>query len=225
MNRREILDAILAPGIVPVIRTERPDAALHAAEALMRGGMRAVEITMTVPGALGLIESLATRCGSSVLVGAGTVLDAETARSCILAGAQFLVTPSLNLATIELARRYSKPIFPGALTPTEVLAAWQAGADAVKIFPCNAVGGPKYIRMLKGPFPDIEMIPSGGINLENTPEYLKAGACAVAAGGELVDAQSIEAQRFDLIETRTRQYLEAAASAGLANTRSVVSAV
>jgi 2-dehydro-3-deoxyphosphogluconate aldolase/(4S)-4-hydroxy-2-oxoglutarate aldolase len=131
----------------------------------------------------------------------------------MLAGAQFFVTPALNLATIEIVKRYSKVIFPGALTPTEVLAAWQAGADAVKIFPCSAVGGPKYIKALKGPFPEIQMVPTGGVNLATVGEFLKAGACAVAVGSELVDGATVAQGRFDVIEDRARQYLAAVAAA------------
>src|SRR5260370_39698020 len=168
---------------------------------------------MTVPNAIRALEKLADEFGDTIVLGAGTVLDPETARMCMLAGAQFFVTPALNLKTIEMAHRYSKPIFPGALTPTEVLAAWDAGADIVKVFPCGAVGGPKYIRALKGPFPHIEMIPTGGVNLETAGEFLKAGACAVAVGGELVDAKTIKEGRFEIIEERTRQYLAAIAKA------------
>ena len=137
----------------------------------------------------------------------------KTARACMLAGAQFFVTPALNVATIEMAQRYSKPIMPGALTPTEVVTAWEAGADVVKIFPAGNVGGPKYIKALKGPFPQIEMIPTGGVNLETAGEFLKAGACAVAVGGELVDAKLIKENRYDALEQKARQYLEAVAKA------------
>ena len=139
---------------------------------------------MTVPGAVRVLEKLADHFGDRMLLGAGTVLDPETCRVCMLAGAQFFVTPALNFKTIEMAHRYSKPISPGALTPTEVLAAWDAGADIVKIFPCDNVGGPKYIKALKGPFPQIEMIPTGGVSLTTAGDFLKAGACAVAVGGE-----------------------------------------
>jgi 2-dehydro-3-deoxyphosphogluconate aldolase/(4S)-4-hydroxy-2-oxoglutarate aldolase len=147
------------------------------------------------------------------MLGAGTVLDPETARACMLAGAEFLVTPSLRPSTIEIAKRYSKVICPGALTPTEVLTAWEAGADVVKVFPAGNVGGPKYIKALKGPFPQIEMIPTGGVNLETAGEFLKAGACAVAVGGELVDGKSIKEGRFDIIEERAKQYLAVIARA------------
>ena len=141
------------------------------------------------------------------------MLDPETARVCMLAGAEFIVSPSLRLATIEICKRYSVVICPGALTPTEVLAAWEAGADVVKIFPCGNVGGAKYIKALKGPFPQIEMIPTGGVNLETIGDFLKAGACAAGVGGELVDVQSMKQGRFDVLEERARQFLAAVAKA------------
>ena len=147
------------------------------------------------------------------MLGAGTILDPETARICMLAGAQFFVTPSLRLSTIEMAKRYSKVICAGALTPTEVLTAWEAGADVVKVFPANSLGGPKYIKALKGPLPHIQMIPTGGVNLETAGEFLKAGACAVAVGGELVDARLIRENRYDEMESRARQYLDVIAKA------------
>src|ERR1051325_6596526 len=189
MTKQQILSFITDIGIVPVVRTTSAESAIKAIEAIYRGGVRSAEITMTVPGALKALEKIADQFGDKIMLGAGTVLDPETARSCMLAGAQFFVTPSLNVATIEMAKRYSKVICPGAMTPTEVVTAWQAGADVVKIFPANAVGGPKYIKALKGPLPHIEMIPTGGVNLETAGEFLKAGACAVAVGGELVDAK------------------------------------
>jgi 2-dehydro-3-deoxyphosphogluconate aldolase/(4S)-4-hydroxy-2-oxoglutarate aldolase len=208
-----IFSSIAAIGVVPIVRVRTPDSALHAVEAIHRAGVGAAEVTMTVPGALRVLETLADRFGDRMILGAGTVLDPETARACMLAGAQFFVTPALNLATIEMAKRYSKAIFPGALTPSEVVAAWEAGADAVKIFPCSAVGGPKYIKALKGPLPHIEMIPTGGVNLETVLEFIKAGACAVAVGSELVDAATVEQGSFDVIEARARQYLAAVAGA------------
>src|SRR6266496_3024895 len=213
MNAKEILAFISEVGIVPVVRTSSAESAIQSVEALYRGGVRAAEITMTVPGAIRALEKCADRLGGKILLGAGTVLDPETARTCMLAGAEFFVTPSLRVSTIEVAKRYSKVICPGALTPTEVLAAWEAGADAVKIFPCGNVGGAKYIKALKGPFPQIEMIPTGGVNLETTGDFLKAGACAVAVGGELVDAKTIKEGRYDVIEDRARQYLAAVAKA------------
>jgi len=209
----EILDFISGIGIVPVVRTPSAESAIRSIEAIHRGGVRAAEVTMTVPGAIRALEELADRFGDSIVLGAGTVLDPETARACMLAGAQFFVTPTLKIATIEMAKRYSKVICPGALTPTEVLTAWEAGADVVKVFPANSVGGPKYIKALEGPLPHIEMIPTGGVNLETAGEFLKAGACAVAVGGELVDAKLIRENRYDEMESRARQYLSVIARA------------
>jgi 2-dehydro-3-deoxyphosphogluconate aldolase/(4S)-4-hydroxy-2-oxoglutarate aldolase len=208
MKKDAILSAILEIGIVPVVRTESAEGAIKAIDAVYRGGIRVAEITMTVPGALRALEKLADKFGDQIVLGAGTVLDPETARVCMLAGAQFFVTPSLNLATIEMAKRYSKVITPGALTPTEVVTAWQAGGDAIKVFPCSAVGGAKYIKALRAPFPQIEMIPTGGVNLETIGDFLRAGACAVAVGGELIDADNIRAGRYEVFEERARQFLE-----------------
>jgi len=213
MTAREILTAITNIGIVPVIRASSADSALKAVEAINNGGVRAAEITMTVPGAVRVLEKLADRFGSKIVLGAGTVLDPETARACMLAGAEFIVTPTLRVSTIEMAKRYSKVVCPGALTPTEVLTAWEAGADVVKIFPCGNVGGARYIKALKGPFPQIEMIPTGGVNLDTAGDFLKAGACAVAVGGELVDGKSMQEGRFEVIEERARQFLAAIARA------------
>src|SRR5438445_7880281 len=213
MTKDQILSFITEIGIVPVVRTSSAEGAIKAIEAIYRGGIRAAEITMTVPGAIRALEKVADQFGDKIILGAGTVLDPETARACMLAGAQFFVTPSLNLSTIEMAKRYSKAIFPGALTPTEVLAAWQAGADAVKVFPAGAVGGAKYIKALKGPFPQIEMIPTGGVNLETAGDFLKAGACAVAVGGELIDPQSIKEGKYEIFEARAKQYLACVAKA------------
>ncbi len=213
MHKREILTAIVDIGIVPIVRAESPSSAIRAVEAVINGGIRAAEITMTTPGALQALEKLAGELGERIVLGAGTVLDPETARACILAGAQFIVTPTLRPATIEVARRYSRVIIPGALTPTEVLTAWEAGADMVKVFPCDNVGGPKYIKALKAPLPQVEMIPTGGVNLETAGAFLKAGACAVAVGSELVDSASVRSGRFDVIEDRARRFLEAIARA------------
>jgi 2-dehydro-3-deoxyphosphogluconate aldolase/(4S)-4-hydroxy-2-oxoglutarate aldolase len=213
MNRQEVLASMVRIGIVPVVRTSSAETAIRAIEAIYNGGIRAAEITMTVPGAVKALEKLADQFGDRMVLGAGTVLDPETARVCMLAGAEFFVTPSLKLATIEIAKRYSKVICPGALTPTEVLTAWEAGADIVKVFPCGNVGGPKYIKALKGPFPQIDMIPTGGVNLETAGEFLKAGACAVAVGGELVDSKLIKEGRYDRIEELARHYLAVIAQA------------
>src|SRR5258708_1779432 len=209
MTKQQILSFITDIGIVPVARTATAEGAIKAIEAIYEGGVSADEITMTVPGAIRALEKVADRFGDKIMLGAGTVLDPETARACMLAGAEFFVTPSLKVTTIEMVKRYSKVICPGALTPTEVLTAWEAGADVVKIFPCGNVGGPKYIKALKGPFPQIEMIPTGGVNLETAGDFLKAGACAVAVGGELVDAKSIKEGKYEVFEERAKQYLAA----------------
>jgi 2-dehydro-3-deoxyphosphogluconate aldolase / (4S)-4-hydroxy-2-oxoglutarate aldolase len=209
LNSNQSVQLIKEIGLVPVIRTSNAETAMRAVEAVLEGGIRCVEITMTVDRAIYALEQVANKYGDKVLLGAGTVLDAETARSCMLAGANFFVTPSLNLKTIEMAKRYSKAIFPGALTPTEILTAWEAGADAVKVFPCNAVGGPSYIKALKGPFPQIEVVPTGGVNLETMGAFLQAGACAVGVGGELVDAKSCAAENYQIFTERARQFLAA----------------
>ncbi len=213
MKPREILRAITEIGIVPVVRTHSAASAIRAIEAIYRGGIRAAEITMTVPGAIRALEKVADEYGDKLVLGAGTVLDPETARSCMLAGAEFFVTPALNVKTIEMAKRYSKVICPGALTPTEVVTAWEAGADVIKIFPADSVGGAKYIKALKGPLPHIEMIPTGGVSLTTCGDFLNAGACAVAVGGELVSAKLIAEENYAEIENRARQFVEAVGAA------------
>jgi len=213
MTAKEILGSMTEIGIVPVVRTSSAESAIKAVEAIYKGGIRAAEITMTVPGAVRALEKVADQFGGKLMLGAGTVLDPETARICMLAGAEFFVCPSLRTSVIEMAKRYSKVVCPGALTPTEVITAWEAGADVIKVFPCGNVGGAKYIKALKGPFPQVEMIPTGGVNLETAADFLKAGACALGVGGELVDAKSIKEGRYDVIEERARQFLAVIAKA------------
>ena len=207
MTKSEVIEMIRAVGLLPVLRADSPEQALAIAHALEAGGVTVLEVTMTVPGALTVIERLIAEKGDSILVGAGTVLDPETARAAMLAGAQFIVSPALNLATVEICRRYSVAVFPGALTPTEVLAAWQAGADAVKVFPASAMGGAKYLKALKAPFPQIDLIPTGGVSLANAREFLEAGALALGVGGELVDARAIETGHPETITENARKYL------------------
>jgi 2-dehydro-3-deoxyphosphogluconate aldolase/(4S)-4-hydroxy-2-oxoglutarate aldolase len=213
MKRDAILRSILETGVVPVVRTSSAESAVRAIEAVYNGGIRAAEITMTVPGAVKALEKLADTFGDKLVLGAGTVLDPETARICMLAGAQFFVTPALNLKTIEMVKRYSKIIMPGALTPTEIVTAWEAGADFVKVFPCGALGGAKYIKSLKAPLPHIEMVPTGGVSLETTADFLRAGAAAVAVGAELIDAKTISEGRYEVFEERARQFLAEVAKA------------
>ena len=208
-SREKAVALIRETGLVPIVRAPSPEDGFQAAEAIVASGIGIAEITMTVPNAIHVLERLADRYGDKVLLGAGTILDTETCRAALLAGAQFIVTPALDTRVIEMARRYSKPCIPGALTPTEVLTAWQAGADWVKIFPCGPVGGPSYIKALKGPFPQIEFIPTGGVNLETTPEFIKAGAAAVAVGGELVNLKALKEGKFEIITETARKFLEA----------------
>jgi 2-dehydro-3-deoxyphosphogluconate aldolase/(4S)-4-hydroxy-2-oxoglutarate aldolase len=168
---------------------------------------------MTVDGAIHALERVADKLGDRIILGAGTVLDPETARACMLAGAEFFVTPSLNLKTIEIVKRYSKAAFPGALTPTEIVTAWQAGADAIKVFPCSALGGAKYIKALKGPFPQIEFVPTGGVNLETVGDFLAAGCCAVGVGSDLIDNKTIQQGKYEVFVERARQFRQKIAEA------------
>jgi 2-dehydro-3-deoxyphosphogluconate aldolase/(4S)-4-hydroxy-2-oxoglutarate aldolase len=168
---------------------------------------------MTVDGAIHALERVADKLGDRIILGAGTVLDPETARACMLAGAEFFVTPSLNLKTIEMVKRYSKAAFPGALTPTEIVTAWQAGADAIKVFPCSALGGAKYIKALKGPFPQIEFVPTGGVNLETVGDFLAAGCCAVGVGSDLIDNKTIQQGKYEVFVERARQFRQKIAEA------------
>ncbi len=207
MKKADVLARIQQIGIVPVLRASSTQEALAIATAIEAGGVPILEVTMTVPGAVGVIEQLANHAGDRLLVGAGTVLDAETARACILAGAQFVVSPALDVRTIELCRRYGVPVLPGALTPTEIVTAWQAGADAVKVFPCSAVGGAKYLKAVKAPLPQIDLIPTGGVSLATAAEFLEAGAFALGVGGDLVDNKAIANGHPEIITENARKYL------------------
>jgi len=208
MNKSEVLNKIRAIGVVPVVRASSADEALRVVDAIREGGVPVLEITMTVPGAVQVIEEIVKRHGNDVLVGAGTVLDPETARACILAGAQFVVSPALNLDTIEMCRRYSIGIMPGALTPTEVITAWQAGADVVKVFPCGAMGGASYLKSLKAPFPQVELIPTGGVSLKTAADFIAAGAMALGVGADLVDTKAIKEGNPSKVTEAARQYVE-----------------
>jgi 2-dehydro-3-deoxyphosphogluconate aldolase / (4S)-4-hydroxy-2-oxoglutarate aldolase len=207
MDKQKVRERIIEVGIVPVVRASSPSEACLAADAVRQGGIPIVEITMTVPGAIEVIRELVKNCGSDVLVGAGTVLNADAARRCIDAGAQFLVSPGLNLETVAFAAREGKLIMAGALTPTEVMAAWDAGADFIKVFPCGQVGGAKYIKALKGPFPQIPFIPTGGVNLNTAAEFLEAGCVALGIGGELVQADALKANKPEIIAENARKFL------------------
>jgi len=207
MDKQQVRDRIMEIGVVPVVRASSPGEARIAAEAVCQGGIPIVEITMTVPGALDVIHELARNNPSEVLVGAGTVLNAQIARRCLDAGAEFLVSPGLNIGTVEFALREGTLIMAGALTPTEVIAAWEAGADFVKIFPCGQVGGAKYIKALKGPLPQVPMVPTGGVNLNTAAEFIEAGAVALGIGGELVQADALRLNKLEVIVENARKFL------------------
>ncbi|HYG98533.1 MAG TPA: bifunctional 4-hydroxy-2-oxoglutarate aldolase/2-dehydro-3-deoxy-phosphogluconate aldolase [Terriglobales bacterium] len=206
MERLTTITKIKEVGIIPVVRSSSARQAIDAVRAIREGGIPVVEITMTVPGAVEVIREVVREFGSEVLVGAGTVLDPETARACMLAGAEFIVSPALSISTIEIARRYGKVVMPGALTPTEVVTAWQAGADFVKVFPCGAVGGAKYIKSLKAPLPQVELVPTGGVNLTTAPDFLTAGAAALGVGAELVDAEALKSGRFEIVKENAEKF-------------------
>ena len=211
-SRFENLVSIKACGVVAVLRADRPDALVQVAQAIGRGGIGAVEITMTTPGALDVIGECANRLGDEILLGAGTVLDPETARAAILAGAEYIVTPTLNPDVITLCRRYDKVIIPGALTPTEILTAWECGADIVKVFPATAVG-PRYFKDVKAPLPQIDLMPTGGVDLDNAGDFIRAGACAVAVGGNLVDKAAVAAGEWHVLTDTARKYVDAVRNA------------
>jgi len=213
MEKSQVLERIKSIGIIPVVRASSGDEALAAVEAIKAGGLSVLEITMTVPGAVGIIEQVAKRYGDEVLVGAGTVLNAETARDCLAAGAQFIVSPALNLETIAFCRDADCAIMPGALTPTEVVTAWSAGADMVKVFPCGAMGGASYIKSLKAPLPQIELVPTGGVSLTTAASFIEAGSAAIGVGADLVDIKAIRAGQSEKITETTRAYIEAVRSA------------
>jgi 2-dehydro-3-deoxyphosphogluconate aldolase/(4S)-4-hydroxy-2-oxoglutarate aldolase len=208
MNKAAVLQTIRDVGIIPVVRAESAEEAMQAIEAIRAGGISILEITMTVPGAIGVIEEVTKRYGDEALVGAGTVLDGETARACILAGARFVVSPALNLETIEVCRGNDVAVMPGALTPTEVVQAWSAGADFVKVFPAGAVGGASYIKSLKAPLPQIELVPTGGVSLKTAADFIRAGASALGVGADLVDLKAIREGQQNLITERARQFVK-----------------
>jgi len=195
-------------GIIPVVRAQSADEAMIAIDAIREGGIPLLEITMTVPGAVGVIENISKRYGSEALVGAGTVLDGETARACIEAGAQFVVSPALNFETIAMCKRHDVAVLPGALTPTEVVQAWTAGADFVKVFPAGAVGGPSYLKALKAPLPDIELVPTGGVSLKTAADFIKAGASALGVGADLVDLKALREGQQRTITERAREFVK-----------------
>ena len=195
--------------MIPVVRVSTREQAICAVDGIISAGITVVEITLTVPGAIQIVQDLTAKYGQKLLVGAGTVLDAETCRLAVLAGAEFIVSPAFDARVLEVARTYGKICMPGALTPTEALVAWQAGADLVKIFPCNSVGGPSYIRSLKGPFPQMQVVVTGGVNLENVGQYLAAGVAAVGVGEIILEREAIEAANVGQITVNARRFVDA----------------
>ncbi|HWB32501.1 MAG TPA: bifunctional 4-hydroxy-2-oxoglutarate aldolase/2-dehydro-3-deoxy-phosphogluconate aldolase [Acidobacteriaceae bacterium] len=206
MVKSEVLVSLREIGLVPVLRAESESQALALASAIAAGGVTVLEVTMTVPGAIRVMRKLAEE-RPDILIGAGTVLDAETARACILEGAQFVVSPALNLKTIEMCHRYGVAVLPGALTPTEILTAWEAGADVVKVFPASALGGAKYLKAVKAPLPQVELIPTGGVSQATAAEFLEAGAFALGVGADLVNPKLIAEGKPEVITENAAKYL------------------
>lgn len=210
MNKDAVLAKLKTEKVVAIIRAESSDGLLDCARALAAGGLSAIELTMTTPGAISMMEKCAAALPDFVF-GLGTVLDPETARAGILAGARFIVTPSTNVRTIELCRRYGVPVFPGALTPTEIVTAWEAGADAVKVFPAEFFG-PGYIKAVKAPLPQIDLVPTGGVTPETIGDFLRAGATACAAGSALVDGKALKAKDWAAVTARAHAFVAAVAA-------------
>lgn len=207
MDKQKVRERILEIGVVPVVRASSQREARMAADAVCEGGIPIVEITMTVPGALDVIRELTKSGSEDVLVGAGTVLNVDAARRCLDAGAEFLVSPGLNLEVVKLVGAEGKLMMAGALTPTEIIMAWEAGSDFVKVFPCGQVGGAKYIKALKGPLPQVPLVPTGGVSLATAAEFIEAGAAALGVGGECVQAEALKSGKPEIIVENARKFL------------------
>jgi 2-dehydro-3-deoxyphosphogluconate aldolase / (4S)-4-hydroxy-2-oxoglutarate aldolase len=206
MSKETQLQRVLDCGIVAVVRSRDSQQLVEVVRALADGGVTVAEITMTVPGALDVLRQVRQALGDRVLLGAGTILDPETARAALLAGAEYIVAPTVNLDVIRLCQRYDKLVMPGAFTPTEILAAWEAGADIVKVFPAEIVG-PAFFKALRGPLPQIRLMPTGGVDLSTAAAFLKAGACCLGIGGQLVEPAAVAAGNFDRLRDLARQYV------------------
>jgi 2-dehydro-3-deoxyphosphogluconate aldolase/(4S)-4-hydroxy-2-oxoglutarate aldolase len=200
-----LLNRVLECGIVAVVRSQESQQLVEVARALADGGVTVVEITMSVPGALDVLRQVGQALGDRILLGAGTVLDAETARAVLLAGAEYVVSPTLNLDVIRICKRYDKLVMPGALTPTEILAAWEAGADIVKVFPAEVVG-PAFFKALRGPLPQVRLMPTGGVDLTTAADFLQAGACCLGIGGQLVEPRAVAQRDFARIRDLAQKY-------------------
>jgi 2-dehydro-3-deoxyphosphogluconate aldolase / (4S)-4-hydroxy-2-oxoglutarate aldolase len=213
MNMEEVIQRIQEIGIIPVVRASSVDEANHAVEAICAGGIPVVEITMTVPNAISVIKDVVQKRGKDVLIGAGTVTNADQAEACVAAGAQFLVSPGLSFGMLDVAKRHAILAIPGALTPTELMNAQEHGARLLKIFPCGNVGGPKYLKSLKGPFPKAALIPTGGVNAANAADFIAAGAFALGVGADLVDAAALREGNLQKITAAARELVNAVSSA------------
>src|SRR5579859_2197385 len=207
MSKESQLQKVLDAGIVAVVRAPDSQQLVEVARALADGGVNVIEITMSVPNALDVLRQVRQALGERILLGAGTVLDPETARAVLLAGAEYIVTPTLNLDVIRLCQRYDKLVLPGAFTPTEILTAWEAGADIVKVFPAEVVG-PAFFKALRGPLPQVRLMPTGGVDLNTAAEFLRAGACCLGLGSQLVEPKAIAERNFDRIRDLARQYVD-----------------
>jgi len=205
MSKETQLRQVLECGIVAVVRSQDSQQLVEVVHALADGGVTVAEITMTVPGALDVMREVRKSLGDRVLLGAGTILDPETARAALLAGAEYIVSPTLNLDVIKLCQRYDKLVMPGAFTPTEILAAWEAGADIVKVFPAEVVG-PAFFKAMRGPLPQIRLMPTGGVDLTTAAAFLKAGACCLGVGSQLVEPEAVAKRDFGRIRDLAKQY-------------------
>ncbi len=207
MNKNEVVARIMDSGVVAVIRMKDTNRLLKVIEAVRSGGIKCIEITMTVPGAVDMIRQLSSAVPSDVLIGAGTVVDQETAEKVIEAGATFVVGPVLNLGVVSLCVKRGIAVMPGCYTPTEILAGWKAGADIIKVFPATSLR-PKYFKDLRGPFPDIRLMPTGGVTIDNVGEWITAGACAVGIGSDLLDKKAIEEERYEVLTDRAARMVQ-----------------
>jgi 2-dehydro-3-deoxyphosphogluconate aldolase/(4S)-4-hydroxy-2-oxoglutarate aldolase len=206
MSKESQLRHVLDCGIVAVVRSPDSQQLVEACRALADGGVTVAEITMTVPNALEVLRQVRQALGDRLLLGAGTILDPETARAALLAGAEYIVAPTLNLDVIRLCQRYDKLVMPGAFTPTEILTAWEAGADIVKVFPADVVG-PAFFKALRGPLPQVRLMPTGGVDLKTAADFLRAGACCLGVGGQLVEPKAVAERNFDRLRELARQYV------------------
>ena len=209
----EILNHLLAEKVIAIVRLDSGEKLIQVADALEKGGISVIEFTCSTPGALDMLKEASACFGGDVLLGAGTVLDPETARAAILAGAEFIVTPTVNLETIAICKRYGKPVVAGAMTPTEMLTVWEAGADLVKVFPANNLGGPDYVKAVLAPLPQLRLVPTGGVSADNAAQYLKAGAVAVAVGGNLVNKKAVTNDDWMAITEEAQRLVTAVRSA------------